>query len=164
MWQTLNLITKTLNWFLRITNLRTNWLYRDPDLLSREMDQWTTTYLTFLVKQTIFDNESPQKGTLALHCLRLVDPTKTCIQNPNFRRNINVGQHFKFVKWKLICHRLRGGQWILVSIAARSQVDCAIKWMRLYLYDFVHGKAGEIHLSKLHCALIQSNPTQIHSP
>ena len=164
MWQTLNLITKTINWFLRITNLRTNWLYRDPDLLSREMDQWTTTYLTFLVKQTIFDNESPQKGTLALHCLRLVDPTKTCIQNPNFRRNINVGQHFKFVKWKLICHRLRGRQWILVSIAARSQVDCAIKWMRLYLYDFVHGKAGEIHLSKLNCTLIQSNPTQIHSP
>ena len=77
---------------------------------------------------------------------------------PQFQRNINVGQHFKFIKWKIFCHRLRGGQWILVY-----QFDCAIKWMRLYLYDFVREKAGEIHLSKLHCTVIQSNPTQIHS-
>ena len=35
--------------------------------------------------------------------------------------------------------------------------------MQLYLYDFMRGKAGEIHLSKLHCYLLQSNPSQIHS-
>ena len=35
--------------------------------------------------------------------------------------------------------------------------------MRLYLYDFVREKAGELHLSELHYTLIQFNPTQIHS-
>ena len=72
---------------------------------------------------------------------------------------------FQIYHWgeSLFAIGLELGNECLCPLQQDILVDCAIKWMQLYLYDFVRGKAGEILLSKLHCYLLQSNPTQIHS-